>query len=269
MEYRIITDFDVKIQEIILAHHYTIFPTEIVSRYKHGRNFHGVVYALSGSATYTFANSAPQTLHTGEIAFIPSNSCYTLSCIDNKPFEHYTINFYCDTNALGKLILLNSWTVLNSPNTTLYSKSLNDIVKLWQKKKAGYRMQTRAHFTSFFSDFLSEIIMKRVEPSGYRQTLPAKKYIEKNFAENITLEQLAVECDLTPSNFRKLFTEIYHQAPISYLMTVRLEKAKEFLLLDYSLETIAQMTGFSDANYFIRFFKKKTGMTPGQFRRNA
>ena len=100
--------------------------------------------------------------------------------------------------------------------------------------------------------FPAKLICERVE------TILAKK-------EDILLDELAKECHLSVTSFRRLFCEIYHQSPISYLLELRIRKAKELLLLGLSLEEAALSTGFSSTNYFIRYFGRKTGVTPKAF----
>ncbi|GED25662.1 hypothetical protein BAG01nite_17640 [Brevibacillus agri] len=68
----------------------------------------------------------------------------------------------------------------------------------------------------------------------------------------------------------RLFKQQTGHSPIDYLISVRLDRAKALLAqTDASLQEVAEGVGYSDLSYFIRAFKKHTGVTPGQFKEQA
>ena len=72
---------------------------------------------------------------------------------------------------------------------------------------------------------------------------------------------------MSVSYFSKIFKEAAGSSPYDYLLTVRLDKAKEMLRqTDCSIESIAYKTGFNSASNFLYFFKKETGISPLKFR---
>ena len=95
----------------------------------------------------------------------------------------------------------------------------------------------------------------------------AKKFIEESYQEPLTVERIAGTVNLSASYFSKIFKAAANLSPYDYLLSIRLEKAKELLRKsDFSISSIAYLTGFnSDAN-FIYFFKKQTGVSPLKFR---
>ena len=96
----------------------------------------------------------------------------------------------------------------------------------------------------------------------------AKRYIDTNYAQDITLDSLA---DLTHINKFYLahsFTECIGQSPISYLTERRLAACKELLSSsNLSVTQIATSAGFSSQSYFSQIFSKKVGMSPRQYRK--
>ena len=120
---------------------------------------------------------------------------------------------------------------------------------------------------ALLADILAEGAVSAADPAAYSRTLPALRMIESRYPEKITLEQMAQACGMSTSAFRRAFAAVYEQPPLAYLLQFRVEKARELLLLGFSVEETAQRTGFSDANYFVRYFRTVTGMTPGRFRR--
>lgn len=58
-------------------------------------------------------------------------------------------------------------------------------------------------------------------------------------------------------------TEVLHEA---YITAIRLNRSLGMLIDGMPLEDVARLNGFRDANYYIKVFKKRNGMTPAQFR---
>lgn len=94
------------------------------------------------------------------------------------------------------------------------------------------------------------------------------RYIEKNLPNRITLADLTeISCMSVPS-FSKKFKERTGQSLVQYLNDKRIDRACSLLKnKNYSLEQVAELTGFSNANYLIRVFKKRTGKTVGEYRK--
>jgi len=96
----------------------------------------------------------------------------------------------------------------------------------------------------------------------------ATKYIANNFPNNITLENVADEVHLSPAYFSSLFKQAMGISFKDYLNYVRIEESKRLLSnTDYSILDIAVATGYEDQSYFSKVFKKRTGLSPGKYRK--
>lgn len=95
----------------------------------------------------------------------------------------------------------------------------------------------------------------------------AKVIIREAFQENITPEQVAGQVNMSYSWFRRLFKEYTGLSPAQYIMELRVQKCKE-LLTNTTLtnKEIAFDCGFDNTDYFCTVFKKKTNLTPHQYR---
>lgn len=92
-------------------------------------------------------------------------------------------------------------------------------------------------------------------------------YVQEYFAEKVTLEELAAQVRCNPQYLCHFFKEIAGVPPIQYLISYRLERAKE-MLLD-TTKTVLEVSmdcGFDNVSYFIRQFKKAEGVTPRAYR---
>ncbi len=95
-------------------------------------------------------------------------------------------------------------------------------------------------------------------------------YLEEHYGEKITLKRLCSWFGYSKTRLNQLFRESMGMSIYHCLMEIRMEKAKESLKKsEKSIYSIAQECGFSDQNYFARQFKKHTGCTPGEYRRNS
>ena len=85
-----------------------------------------------------------------------------------------------------------------------------------------------------------------------------------------TVEALAERVNLSPSRFFALYRKIYGTSPVADLIVARIRSAKNKLAYsEASVDTIAASLGYENTTHFIRQFKSRVGMTPGDYRRQS
>ncbi|MCX7772112.1 MAG: helix-turn-helix domain-containing protein, partial [Clostridia bacterium] len=95
------------------------------------------------------------------------------------------------------------------------------------------------------------------------------RYLNENYAENITLEQVAEREYLSPSYFSHFFKLNMGITFFNYLTNIRMNHAvSDLLSTSLTIEQIAANNGFANCRYFVNAFKKQFGMLPRQFRSN-
>ena len=93
--------------------------------------------------------------------------------------------------------------------------------------------------------------------------------IQEHYTENITLTELAKKYGISVGYLSSLIKENVGLSYSDYVTARRIQKAKELLEDErLSMEQIAEQTGFRDHFYFIKVFKKHTGITPGKYRKH-
>ena len=93
------------------------------------------------------------------------------------------------------------------------------------------------------------------------------QYIRRNFAQPITLEEVARNVFLSSYYLSHCFKSELGITFIEYLTRVRIEEAKKLLAdKSRSMQAISEAVGYDDASYFSKVFKKSTGMTPNKYR---
>lgn len=90
-------------------------------------------------------------------------------------------------------------------------------------------------------------------------------YMEENFIDHITLDDLSNVSGLNKYTLLRNFTRQRGLTPYQYLETIRVNHAKR--LLEQGIEPIeaAGQTGFTDQSHFTRYFKNFIGLTPKQY----
>lgn len=93
-------------------------------------------------------------------------------------------------------------------------------------------------------------------------------YINHNYSENITLENIAPLFGYNSSYLGKIFSKKMDVNFNTYLDSIRIEHSKELLLKNkIQVYKVAELVGYRNVDYFHIKFKKSTGMSPAEFRR--
>ncbi|WP_409345424.1 AraC family transcriptional regulator [Paenibacillus sp. MBLB4367] len=105
-------------------------------------------------------------------------------------------------------------------------------------------------------------------PSGDAVVQQAVQYLNEHYNENITLSNVAASLGYTHQYLNRLFHKTYGISMLQYVQKIRLDKAVG-LMDEHEAITVKDIAGRigMETNYFIRTFRKATGMTPGHFRR--
>ncbi len=95
----------------------------------------------------------------------------------------------------------------------------------------------------------------------------AKDYMISNYNQEIQLEDICKYACLSETHFYRCFKQTFHCSPHQYLMQLRLSQAKYMLKnTSYEVREIVNLIGFDCVSSFIRLFKDRFGVTPGNYR---
>jgi AraC-like DNA-binding protein len=90
-------------------------------------------------------------------------------------------------------------------------------------------------------------------------------YLRANYADTISLEQLAYIANLKPLRLLRVFRKEVGLPPHAYLVQVRVTRAKVLLGMAVPIAQVAADTGFTDQSHLTRHFKRLVGVTPRQY----
>ncbi|AKJ63601.1 AraC family transcriptional regulator [Kiritimatiella glycovorans] len=108
---------------------------------------------------------------------------------------------------------------------------------------------------------------ERPEPLPPEPFRRARSFVDDHYAEEIDLERIAAAAGVTPAHTIRLFRRFQHETPIRYLWRVRTSHGARMLVeTGLSIAEIAYRCGFRAPYHFARLIRKRTGVTPREYR---
>jgi AraC-like DNA-binding protein len=259
--------FFADIKSIRIAHEFTLDRLH-KCEYPEGRGSYGLVFAISGDAEYRFFSGERIKVCAGDTFLISKSAAYSI--LTEKEFRHYTVNFDVHEETSTLPSIFSPYYIFRGSECAIIEPQFKKLVDIWGEKKLGYQMLSIGCLYELISYAFSSLGSNYRAESASR-LIPAREFIGSHFNEPLCLCDLAALCNMSVTNFRREWQKQYSDTPIRYRDELRLSCAREYLALGYySVSEVAAKCGFDDVSYFIRFFKKHTGVTPyAHSRKNA
>lgn len=215
-------------------------------------------------------DGAKYKLKAGDCCFLDCKKPYTHSTTDNL-WTLKWVHFYGPISPIyNKYLERGGLTAYNTINFSKFNSILNSIFEVADSDNYIRDMMIHEKLTSLLTLLMSESWNPTNSSTARhnQNVITIKKYLDRNYAEKITLDDLASQFFINKFYLERSFKEQYGIPVITYLNNVRITEAKK--LLRFSNDTvgsIANQSGFTDVNYFIRQFKKIEGVSPGEYRK--
>lgn len=152
----------------------------------------------------------------------------------------------------------------------------SQILELHRNRSEGYPFMMKGLVFSLFGKIFEkrlyiENATQKVSDSSLNLKMKSViEYIEKNYSEKITLEDLSRITGMTKNHFCRVFRALSGVTPFEYITRHRLMRARHMLkTADFPITDVALECGFSDSSYFIKVFGREYGITPAKFRKSA
>ncbi len=150
---------------------------------------------------------------------------------------------------------------------------IRNIIEEYRETKPYYKQAVRGYLRAFVVELLrinedmsSSLTLEEKRLNSYIEK--SVSYIGEHYAEDIKMSDVANECGLSESHFRRIFEESMSMKPLDYLNMVRIDKACELIQnKDYAMEEVGFRVGYQTPSTFNRNFKKLTGKTPYQWKK--
>ena len=210
--------------------------------YKKGKETYSIIYVAEGQLSYTLTGSKETYLiNKGDTIFIPKHLPYkTMYLEDNTLIQIIVFDI---TGDILPSCLQNTICTKSRSMRAVFSEITNDPLLLASK---AYEL-------------LYHIIRKADKgiPVKYKKILPAIEHITKNYTENHKINYYAQLCNMSESNFRKLFGEYTGKSPIEYRNDIRMGAVHTMILSgEFTIQEAAYKAGFNNMSFFYQLYHK-------------
>lgn len=239
------------------------------------RNHYLFHYVLSGTGTLMAddAKGITQTysVRSGQGFLIFPEQITTYYADQHSPWEYSWIEF--DGLRVKEALSLTDFS-LNHPIYHPHSKDLQEqMVKemnyiISHPKESSFHLL--GHLYLFFDYFIQSAKSTRLTQSSKMSDYyiqEAIHYMEQNFQNDISIEEIAAVCGINRSYLGKIFRNSIGRSPQEFLMNYRMVKATELLkLTTLSIADIGTAVGYGNPLHFSRVFKNIYGVSPREWR---
>ena len=154
-------------------------------------------------------------------------------------------------------------------NSSIYWKLTDSL----EHFRVRFDWQERKYDSYIFLVRMLDTIFDSLEEGNVYEVGSEQKilnFIDRNIRQGISLDEVAEYANMSSCYFSKLFKRMTGENFITYVTNSKLELAKQMLTeTDMPVTNVAYELSYNETNYFSKAFKKKTGMTPGEYRRTV
>lgn len=235
-----------------------------------------IIYIYKDGGSIVFQDTV-YPMQKGTLCFIGANKQhYTMP---DKPAEYdrskIFISQQCVNNILTASVDDNKFYDLFNNNEVIYAiipsnerYNIENIFSLAEKSKKEKNIAS--FICCFFSlmTYLKSHVTEHI-PAPDNFIFKGIRYINSNFSQNLTLDNICTEIHMSKYHFCRKFKELMGITVMEYLLNTRIAAAKNFLSsTNTPISEISDRCGFSSVSYFCQAFKHNTGLTAIQYRKN-
>lgn len=239
------------------------------------RNHYLFHYVISGTGVLMSNDSGGNThtyqIKSGQGFMIFPKQINTYSADKEHPWEYTWLEF--DGLRVKEALELSGLTmdspVYRSNSRDLSRELMNEMLYI-----AHHSDQSPFHLIGhlyLFLDYLTRSSSSRKVLQGGKlkdfYIREALSFVEQNFQNDISIEDIAAFCNLNRSYFGKIFRDSVGKSPQEFLISYRMTKAAELLkLTQFPIRDISNAVGYPSQLHFSRAFKKVYGISPREWR---
>lgn len=239
------------------------------------RNHYLFHYCLSGTGTLYADNGRQETktfqIKSGQGFMLFPHQICTYIADHEIPWEYVWVEF--DGLRAKETVELSG---LN-PNHPVYNARYKDISYTMKEEMlyiVNHKNESPFHLIGHLYLFIDSLVRSsssaQIDKGNSLRDFYIKEafsFIEQNFQNDISVEDIAASCGLNRSYFGKIFHENMGKTPQEFLISYRMTKAAELLkLTDLSVGDIGNAVGYPNQLHFSRAFKNVYGISPRQWR---
>ena len=239
------------------------FPGISVTKDRYVNCYEIELFVNNGGVTY--ADGVPHQIRKGCVL------CVKPGCVrySELPLRTYYLKISAEAGALKPILdSLGGWFAVGE-----WERGRDLILSMLEARAGGNSLLCHARLMEFLSWLSMENDRAErlggIEKQKSREAVSlAMEYMDANFREKCTLEEIAEQVHLSPVYFHSIFQKAVGKTPYEYVTRLRIEEAKRLLLAsELSMVEVSDACGFSSQSYFNHVFKAKEGLTPREYQR--
>ena len=232
-----------------------------------------MVYISNGKGVFEMENAQPIVVEGGTLFLLFPNIWHRYKPLDNTGWEEFWVGF--DGHYAEYLMRQDCFNAGNPVlNMGFNTEFLNIFIRLIDTVKyegVAYTQISSCLVIQLLGLVYASALMTEKSRTRQEQIIRAARYkIHQNWSDNLDLEKLASEQNVSYVWFRKAFKDIMGISPGQYHLNLKIEKAalmlRETTLL---VSEVANEAGFESEFYFSRIFKKKMNVKPSDYRKGV
>lgn len=245
----------------------------------HFHPYFELYYVRSGKCCF-FLNDTLHSLNAGDFMLITPGDLHHTLYLQDENCDRVTIYFNqshflpaltSHIEGFSELFLQSGHILINPSFDEPIVSSLDQMLSEYRLNDAHSQVILSAALHQLFClivryrmDVAADLPLSDTKDAG---VLLAAKYIYRNFASPLTLDEVASIAGLSPTYFSKKFKQVTGIGFKEYVNFVRMKNATlELMTTKNSITDIALNNGFTDGNYFKDSFKKVHGCSPREYR---
>lgn len=236
-----------------------------------GRLDYQIIYVASGKAHFYF-NGVEEIVTAGNMVIYrpKEEQRYYYYGVDHT--EVYWLHFTGGNvkNILRKYGIADHMHVIHTGTSLEYKHIFEQIIQELKLCKEDYE-ELLVNYLQHLLILLHRAINSK--PRGKNPLLMhemdiAVRYFHENYNQPICIEEYAATQHMSVSWFIRNFKEYTNSTPTQYLLSLRISNAQTLLeTTNYNVTEIAEIVGYDNPLYFSRIFKKQSGISPSEFRK--
>lgn len=231
------------------------------------------IYYICGGEYIFNINNERITAQKGDLVLAPKGASLDFNSVDGEKYEVFICHFSaeCDNSNLFDYLEFPYITSLNNENSEGYvTHSFEDLVHFNSINDVRAAFRVQADLMKILACFVDHTENERptIKVNKDKTLKPIILYIEENYKEDITVNELATAAHLHPNYFIKTFKKQFGIPPIQYINRLRLTKARYALTnTSETIQEVAVNSGFNGQSQFSKAFRQMFGLSPSEYRR--
>lgn len=233
-----------------------------------GMNDYLIIYIRNGCGHY---------LLNGELTTVSAGNAILYRPNEPQIYRYYQAErpqiCWIHFSGTGTEALLNELDLLDKKiipvaNDSVLWDSIMAIIDEFTLKRTGFLHATEAYAKTAIIN-LARNSASLSKSKSQKAVEHICKKMQTEFACDTTNAEYAAECDMSIPHFLLVFKQLTGTSPHNYKLSLRIAAAKNMLInTEYKIVEISTIVGFKDSLYFCKYFKKETGFSPSDFRKN-